>query len=208
MKDETLFVKLPQSVKVYDKQVKLKDVAKFHCSNSDLVKELDEVVLLTMDLEKSEQTVVSALKVFQAIQKNAPEVSLTHIGETDVLIRYVRPVKINKALQFIKLFGVCLGAFVGAAFSIMTFNTDVSVSDVFDHIYELFYAVSLKDYHIVEIFYSIGLFSGIMVFYNHFSKKKKWTDPTPIQVEMRNYDNDTNTAIIEEAGRTQREIEK
>lgn len=207
MRDETLFVKLPQSVKVYDKQVKLKDVAKFYCSSQDLVKELDEVVLLTMDLEKSSQTVVSALKVFQAIQKHAPEISLTHIGETDVLIRYVEPVKTNKWLQGIKLFGVCLGAFVGAAFSIMTFNTDVSVSDVFDHIYELFRAVPLKEYYIVEIFYSIGLFSGIMVFYNHFTKKKKWTDPTPIQVEMRNYDNDTNTAIIEEAGRTQREIE-
>lgn len=207
MKDETLFVKLPQSVKVYNKQVKLKDVAKFYCSCQDLVKELDEVVLLTMDLEKSSQTVVSALKIFQTIQKNAPEVSLTHIGETDVLIRYVEPAKNSKVIQFIKLIGLSFGAFIGAAFSIMTFNTDVSVSEVFEHVYELFYAVSLEKYHIVEIFYSIGLFSGIMVFYNHFTKKKKWTDPTPIQVEMRNYDNESNTAIIEEAGRTKREIE-
>lgn len=207
MKDETLFVKLEQSVEVYEKRVKLKDVASFYCSDKNMVKKLEDEVFLTMDLKKSNQVVVSALRIFQEIQKHVPHASVTPIGEVDVLIRYVVPGKEKKWLEWIKLIGVCLGAFVGAAFSIMTFNTDVSVSDVFSHIYELFGADYLKENKIVEIFYSIGLFGGIMVFYNHFIKKKKWTDPTPIQVEMRNYDKDSNGAVIEEAGRTGREMD-
>lgn len=207
MRDETLFVKLEQSVEVYNERVKLKDVATLYCADYNIVKKLGDVVFTVMDLKKSNQIVVSSLKIIEAIQKQAPQVSVTHIGEVDVLIRYVEKKKTSKWLQWLKLILVCLGAFVGAAFSIMTFNTDVSVSEVFGHIYELFAVQSLKDFKIVEIFYSIGLFLGIMVFYNHLTKKKKWTDPTPIQVEMRNYDKDSNCAIIEEAGRTKKEIE-
>lgn len=207
MKNETIFIKLEQSVEVYEKQVRLKDVASFYCSSQDLIKKLDEKVILIMNPEKADVEVISALKIFKAVQKLVPEAELSHIGEPDVLIRYVKKEKTKTWLKWLKLVLVCLGTFVGSAFSIMTFNTDVSVSDVFDHIYELFDAVAVRGYKIVEISYSVGLFAGIMIFYNHYKTKRKWSDPTPIQVEMRNYDSDSNGAIIAEAGRTGREKE-
>ncbi len=40
---------------------------------------------------------------------------------------------------------------------------------------------------------------GILVFFNHIGKKKITSDPTPIQVEMRKYEQDVDMAFIENA---------
>ena len=53
----------------------------------------------------------------------------------------------------------------------------------------------------LEVFYCLGLAVGILVFFNHIGKKKITSDPTPIQVEMRKYEKDVDTAFIENAGR-------
>ena len=53
----------------------------------------------------------------------------------------------------------------------------------------------------LEICYSIGLAIGITVFFNHVGKKKITPDPTPMQVEMRKYEMDIDTAFIKNAER-------
>ena len=43
---------------------------------------------------------------------------------------------------------------------------------------------------IIAIPYSIGLASGIIIFFNHIFAKKITDDPTPIEVEMSLYEKD------------------
>ena len=40
---------------------------------------------------------------------------------------------------------------------------------------------------------------GIIVFYNHFSKKRLTKDPTPIEVELKKYNQDLNSAKVDMA---------
>ena len=54
---------------------------------------------------------------------------------------------------------------------------------------------------ILELTYSIGLPIGILVFFNHFSKVALSKDPTPIEVQMRTYETDVNTTLIQNAER-------
>ena len=54
---------------------------------------------------------------------------------------------------------------------------------------------------VLEISYSIGLALGIILFFNHFGRKKITSDPTPIEVEMYKYETDVNAAIVETAER-------
>ena len=56
-------------------------------------------------------------------------------------------------------------------------------------------------YGILEVFYSIGLAAGIIIFFNHVGGRRITKDPTPIEVEMRIYENDVNKALIETADR-------
>ena len=60
---------------------------------------------------------------------------------------------------------------------------------------------------VLEISYSAGLAIGILVFFNHFFKWKVSADPTPLEVEMRTYEEDICKTLIEDAGRKEREID-
>ena len=54
--------------------------------------------------------------------------------------------------------------------------------------------------------HSIGIPLGILGFYNHFSASKVKEDPTPIHIEMRNYEEEMNKAIVADASREGSEI--
>ena len=91
--------------------------------------------------------------------------------------------------------------FFGAAFSIMTFNTDVDVGTLFQKIYFQVTGKISSGFTILEISYSIGLAIGVLFFFNHFSHLKFSADPTPMQVQMRKYEDDVNTTILEDLNR-------
>ena len=55
--------------------------------------------------------------------------------------------------------------------------------------------------------YSFGLFLGITIFYNHIGKKKLSRDPTPIEVEMRLYEDDINHTLVEGTNRKEEHLD-
>ena len=59
----------------------------------------------------------------------------------------------------------------------------------------------------LEISYSLGLSIGIILFYNHLGKRNITTDPSPVAVEMRTYEDDVNRSIVEMANREQKTID-
>ena len=83
----------------------------------------------------------------------------------------------------------------------MAFNNDVGVADVFAKFYQQVMGTKSSGFTELEIFYSIGLAFGILVFFNHVGKKKITHDPTPLQIEMRKYENDVDTTFIENSSR-------
>ena len=83
----------------------------------------------------------------------------------------------------------------------MAYNSDVAVRDIFEEVYEVFMDKPAGPVNILEITYSIGLAMGIILFYNHIGKRRITSDPTPIEVSMRNYERDVNLALIETADR-------
>ena len=44
---------------------------------------------------------------------------------------------------------------------------------------------------------------GVLLFFNHFGHLKLSDDPTPMQVQMRTYEDDVNQTLIEQAERTE-----
>ena len=48
---------------------------------------------------------------------------------------------------------------------------------------------------------------GITVFYNHFGPKKITKDPTPIETEMRKYENEINDALVDGHNREDRKLD-
>ena len=98
-------------------------------------------------------------------------------------------------------------SFTGAAFSIMAFNNDVDVTKLFGQVYELMTGSKSDGFSILELTYCLGLIIGILVFFNHFGKKKFTVDPTPMEVEMRLYENDIQTTLLETYSRKEKELD-
>lgn len=201
MKNSVLYIKIEQSKDILNKRIFLQDIAKIMCSDKKIEHELNQTIFWTVTATENTKYMFSIMKVIELIEKSHPELEVVNLGETDFVINYIVPKQRSKSVEYVKVLFVSLTAFFGGAFSIMTFNTDVSVSEIFDRLYLLVMGQAKSGGSILEVGYSIGLLVGILVFFNHFSKKKKQQDPTPIQVEMRTYEEDVNKALIKEASR-------
>ena len=207
MKKETLYLKIEQNTEVLNKNIYLQDFAKLYCRDASVLKELNHMLIWTAKETKDTKYMFSILKIIEKIEQRYPEISVVNLGETDFIITYKVSKKKSKAFEYGKAGFVALTAFFGGAFSIMTFNTDVSVGDVFDLAYKLVLGQEQSGAGVVEAGYSIGLFLGIMIFYNHFFRKIIHEDPTPIQVEMRKYEKELNSALIQDTAREGKTID-
>ena len=89
----------------------------------------------------------------------------------------------------------------------MSFNNDVNLTGMFSQIYELLTGRSSDGFTILELTYSIGLAAGILIFFNHFGRKKFSVDPTPMEVEMRLYETDIQDTLINSSSRKGKELD-
>ena len=79
----------------------------------------------------------------------------------------------------------------------MAFNSDVNLDLIFSTLHEKLNITDTTNFAILEIAYSLGIPIGIALFYNHFGRKKLSTDPTPLEIEMRLYENDIIETIVD-----------
>ena len=93
-------------------------------------------------------------------------------------------------MEKLKLIIVAILVFFGSAFTIMSFHSDIGIQETFERFYAQVMGESKPMVTELEISYSIGLAVGIIVFFNHFRKRKLTQDPTPIEVEMKKYNQD------------------
>lgn len=206
-KQQTLYLKIPQNTIVTDRHVTLGDIAKMECADESIVRQLKQKKIFSfpdsMDKKKMKNTfqVFSILKIIELIHEEYPNVDITNEGEQDFIIEYIPNPDKPKWLEVIKVILLCIVIFFGSAFTIMAFNNDISVTDVFSKLYLQIMGQESSGMTELEVSYCIGLSIGILVFFNHVGKKKITPDPTPIQVEMRKYEQDIDTAFIENAGR-------
>lgn len=210
MSCETVYLKINQITEVYDPEVLVKDIAEVYCRNPVTAAKVKtmKVTVFPKDRRKKVATHVgSAIDLLRKIEDANIHVQITNLGETDFVIHYRPDAGGNVLFQWLKTIGVAVIAFFGAAFAIMTFNNDASVNNVFGNIYFLVTGMESDGFTILEVSYSIGLALGILVFFNHFASWKITVDPTPIEVEMRLYEDNLNKTLIQNHGRKERGID-
>lgn len=205
--NETLYLKIETNTIVTDRHVKLSDIAKMECANSAIVRQLKQKKVYTFQdaidvkKQKNQMQVFSVLKIIELIHEEYPNVDISNEGESDFIVEYIPNPKKPKLLNAIKTAVLCVIIFFGSAFTIMAFNNDIGVTDVFSKFYTQVMGTAPEGVTELEICYCIGLGLGILIFFNHVGKKKITLDPTPIQVEMRKYETDIDTTFIDNAGR-------
>ena len=205
--DNTVYIKISGCILTDRKQVQLKDIATVHCNDKNIESKMAALTVFSVKSNKRKKYVISSLKVIELMSKQDNSVSIVNLGENDFIIEYTPYKEKGKVFEWIKTAIVALAVFFGGGFTIITFNEDVSVEKVFDMYKNAVCEDVSPNDKTMEIAYSIGLPIGILVFFNHISKKKFTSDPTPLQVQLRTYEKDTNSAIIDNASREGNEID-
>ena len=141
---------------------------------------------------------VSITDIITVIQKTYPNFTVNNVGEMDTWVQYLpQKSRDNPWLKWLKVAAVGLVLFIGSSTAIMSFHTDGQIPKIFEKYYSIFFGVEKTNPAIISIPYAIGLGLGIVVFYNHFMGKKLTGDPTPIEVEMEQYDMEVTETMVD-----------
>lgn len=198
---DTLYMQIDMNILVKHPHVYLQDIARLSCSNSKVLNRLRVLPVANLNPDTPGRYTMSVMDLVDLIQKKEPDLDITPLGELSFILTYQPPGKPQMIFEILKVVFISLASFFGAAFSIMTFNTDADVGTLFKQIYQQVTGNVSNGFTILEISYSIGLAAGVLFFFNHFGRKKFSADPTPMQVQMRQYEDNVNTTLLEENSR-------
>lgn len=150
------------------------------------------------DTETDGCYIIKIMDVVDGILKTYPNADIQSIGDTDTVIEYHhKPIKPKDLLEWLKVIGVCIIIFAGAFVAIMAYNTDISLAKTFITINRMITGEEVEQPYLLSIPYSIGITIGVLVFFNHLGFRKITSDPTPMQVEMKKYEQDAEDCEIE-----------
>ena len=123
-----LYVQTDKNVKVTKETVLLGDIAKLSSADAKVLQRNQCRKVVSLAKGKYGRYVVSAMDLIKEIEKEEENVDVTHIGEATFVITYENPNAKSSVISWVKTILISLVTFFGTAFSIMTFNTDVSVA--------------------------------------------------------------------------------
>ena len=205
--NKILYIKGDRDVEVTKPDVTLGDLLSMECTDKLMLAKIKTLKVIRFKKSGRQRCVVSVLKIIACIHEKFPEADVQNLGESDIIVTYEDQKTPALAWHIIKTVFVAAVTFFGAAFSIMAFNNDVDVTKLFGQIYEFVTGQEAGGFTVLEIAYSMGVTAGILIFFNHFGKKRFTVDPTPMEIQMRLYENDIQTTLIENSERRGEEID-
>lgn len=212
-KNGTVYLKIEQNVLVKDRNVTLGDIASLTSTDEAMLRQLKQKKIYSfkepadaVGKTKIQRKVFSVLEIIRQIQEDYPNAEVENEGESDFILEFIRQ-PASPWLDACKAALLSIIVFFGGAFTIMSFNNDIGINELFGKYYYQVMGVESSGFTELEISYCIGLSIGILVFFNRFGRKKITPDPTPIQVQLRKYEQDVDTTFILNAGRGGKEID-
>ncbi|WP_348519840.1 stage V sporulation protein AA [Bacillus sp. 165] len=181
--EKTVYVKMRQRLQVGPSyQIKLEDLAQI--TGSKEVQQLKQLPVYQITKRDKTHVVIDAMMVIRTIQQYGEEWEIDLIGPTQTIVEIVVEKKAVNPFFFAL---VWLLLFVGAGLAIIYFHEDVSMQQVHQRIYYMVTGKIEKKPLIFQIPYSLGLGLGMVLFFNHVFKKRINEEPSPLEVEMFQY---------------------
>ena len=207
MANATVYLKCDRNVEVQSEDVFLTDVGSLRCADPVISAKLKAVKVHHFGKDETKRCVISSLKLVELMEETCPNICVQIVGEPDVLVEWISVDRHKGWQQWAKCALVCLVSFFGTAFTIMAYHNDVGINEIFTEVYRMVMNREPQGLNILEVSYSVGLAAGIIIFFNHVGGRRLTKDPTPIEVAMRNYEEDVDKTLIATAGREGREEE-
>ena len=211
MKENTLYIALEQSVLVDSPSVTIDDISTIFCRDKIIDKRVRELPVTQLPGKTKSQVIITVMKLIEIINDEFENLSIETIGNSETIIYYDSGRKKGTFKQRAKVVFLMLIAFFGTAFSIMSYNQDCDTYGLLEKLYNTFTGQTpdtlTPSLTIGIICYCTGLAIGMIVFFNRGINAKLTDDPTPLQVQMRLYEQDVNKCIVIDSTRHKKTID-
>lgn len=173
--------------------VKIGDIAQVNAIDAGLKKAIEEKIIYPINMSDKNIVIIDLMKVIKTIRSIEPEVDIQTIGPSQSIVQVSFQ---NKMMTPIFIFVVWLLLFIGSGLAIMNFHEDVSMQAVHQKLYYLVTGTKVEKPLLLQIPYSFGLGIGMILFFNHLFRKRINEEPSPLEVEMFNYQQDLDQYVI------------
>lgn len=159
----------------------------------EIEQQLERFPVYQVTPEDKNTIIIDAITVIEHLQKVFPDYQIQLVGPNHTIVEVIlEKAKIPSFLFVV----VWLLLFIGSGISIMNFQEDVSMRAVHQ---EIFYQLTgIDDVRPLtfQIPYSIGLGLGMILFFNHVFKRKLNEEPSPLELEMFQYQQGIDQYLI------------
>jgi len=192
--EKTVYMKMRHRVQVYpDATVSIGDIAQIMTSSDYLYHAIKNRVVYRVRKSDKNFVVIDAMKVIDEIMRFNPAIDIQMVGPAQTIVEVVYK---KKRLSVIYFALIWLLLFVGSGLAIMNFHEDVSMQEVHQKLYTLITGETEEKPLLFQIPYSIGLAIGMILFFNHVFRKRINEEPSPLEVEMFNYQMSLDQYVI------------
>lgn len=173
-------------------KVLLNDIAQV-IAPDEVLSQLQTLTIHQLTVTDQNIVIIDVMKVIHLIKNEFERMEVQTIGPAQTIIEVMNKKK-GVRLPFFLLIWFLL--FFGSALAIMNFHDDVSMKSVHEKIYTIITGKKDAKPLLFQIPYSIGLGMGMILFFNHVFKKRINEEPSPLEVEMFNYQMDLDNYVI------------
>ena len=193
MLEKTVYIRLRNRVLVRPREeVFLKNIAQVIAQDA-LHEKLDQLSVYQISDQDRNIIIIDAMQVIAEIAKLDSTIQVQLLGPSQTIVEVVFK---KKKYSFTLFVLAWLLLFFGSMLTIMNFHEDVSMQGVHQRIYRIITGKSVEKPLFFQIPYSIGLGLGMIIFFNHVFKKRLNEEPSPLEVEMFNYQQDLDQYVI------------
>ncbi len=193
MQEEKVYIRLKKKIAVEKEHlITLKDIA-FVTGNIDYLKELETLKIYQITEKDNNVSVIDGFQLLDTLVEAYPFLTVELLGANQVIVEIK---KNDKKANFFLILIIWLLLCIGSAMAIMNFHYDVSMEEVHQGLYFLLTGEQKEKPLWIQIPYSIGLGLGMILFFNHIFKKRFNEEPSPLEVEMFNYQQDLDHYLI------------
>ncbi|WP_244322198.1 stage V sporulation protein AA [Bacillus luti] len=173
-------------------EVKLGDVAQL-AGDAFVVEALQNEIVYKITAHDKTHVVIDVMKIIEIIRRKAAHIQINLLGSGQTLVEIIY----EKKKVHPVFFGlVWLLLFIGAALAIIYFHEDVSMQQVHQRLYYMITGEFKEQPLLFQVPYSVGLGLGMVLFFNHVFQKRINEEPSPLEVEMFQYQQALDQYVI------------
>jgi stage V sporulation protein AA len=191
--DKILYIRMRHRIQARPTQtITIGDVGLL-VGDEEVMRQVSGIAIHQVNRSDKSIVVLDIMRVLKELRKADPDLDVQTVGPAQTIVEIVYSTKQFRPMFFA---AVWLLLFLGAALAIMNFHEDVSMRIVHQKIFKTITGLDDDKPLLLQIPYSIGLGLGMILFFNHVFRKRINEEPSPLEVEMFNYQQDLDMYVI------------